>query len=231
MVMVVGLSAAAIAQLKPISGKVMDKDGKPIEGASVKVKGKQGGTAAGSDGSFTITAKPGDVLVVSSIGFEDVVVKVGASGTIKVSLTPKTTEASSEVIVTAYGIKRQAKEVGYSTQKINAEELTQAHVTNAATGLTGKVSGLQIQTTNNGVNPDVKINLRGNRSITGNNQALLVVDGAIVPNAYLSSINPDDIDPNVFAQRVVHQHLGFAFGLQAVQHALHTHRVPCHNQL
>ncbi len=194
MVMVVGLSAAAIAQLKPISGKVTDKDGRPIEGASVKVKGKQGGTAANAEGSFTVTAKPGDVLVISSIGFEDVIVKVGAAGTIKVSLTPKAQEASSEVVVTAYGIKRQAKEVGYSTQKINAEELTQAHVTNAATGLTGKVSGLQIQTTNNGVNPDVKINLRGNRSILGNNQALLVVDGAIVPSAYLSSINPDDID-------------------------------------
>ena len=194
MVMVVGLSVAVFAQLKPISGKVTDKDGRPLEGASVKVKGKQGGTAANADGSFTITAKPGDVLVISSVGFEDVVVKVGDLGAIKVSLTPKTLEASSEVVVTAYGIKRQPKEIGYATQKVSGDVINQAHVTNAATGLTGKVSGLQIQTTNNGVNPDVKINLRGNRSITGNNEALLVVDGAIVPSSYLSSIDADDID-------------------------------------
>ncbi len=194
MVLVIGVTYAAIAQIKPILGRITDKDGKPIEGATIKVKGKQGGTAANADGSFTVSAKSGDLLVISSIGYEEVTVKVTSSATIKVSLTTKPTEASSEVVVTAYGIKRQSKEIGYSTQKVNADELTQAHVTNAATGLTGKVSGLQIQTTNNGVNPDVRINLRGNRSITGNNQALLVVDGAIVPTAYLASINPDDID-------------------------------------
>ncbi len=195
MVMVVGLFAAAIAQTKPISGKVIDKEGKPIEGASVKVKGKQGGTAANSDGSFTISAKAGDVLVVSSIGYDDATSRISAStGSVKIVLSTKSIENLSEVVVTAYGIKRQSKEIGYSTQKVSAEELTAAHSTNAINGLTGKVSGLQIQTTNNGVNPDVKINLRGNRSITGNNQALLVVDGAIVPNAYLASLNPDDID-------------------------------------
>ena len=86
MVMVVGLFAAAIAQTKPISGTVIDKEGKPIEGASVKVKGHQGGVAAESDGSFKIAVKPGDVLIVSSIGHATKQIKISNQTSVSVVL-------------------------------------------------------------------------------------------------------------------------------------------------
>ena len=194
MVMVVGLSAAAIAQLKPISGKVTDKDGKPIEGASVKVKGKQGGTAANADGSFTITAKPGDVLVISSIGFEDIIVKVGASGSVRAVLNPKNSENLADVVVTtALGIKRNPKAFGGAATIIGNKVLTEGKAVNIQQALNGKVSGVSIVTTNSGVFENAKINIRGIRSLTGNNQPLLVVDGATVPLSFLSQIPPDDV--------------------------------------
>ncbi len=105
------------------------------------------------------------------------------------------TQQLGEVVVTgALGIKTQARQLGYATAVVENKSLTQAGSTNAATALAGKVSGLQVNTTNNGVNPSTRIVLRGNRSITGNNQALLVVDGVpIEDNSYLNSINPNDI--------------------------------------
>ena len=95
------------------------------------------------------------------------------------------------VITTAFGIKRQAKAVGYSTATVTGNELNQAKVINPVTGLTGKVSGLQIQLSDNSVNPQVRVTLRGNRSILGNNQALVVVDGIAVDNSFLARIKPE----------------------------------------
>jgi len=178
---------------KTISGRVLDKDGKPISKASITVKGSNVGIAASEDGGFKLSVKTGDVLVVTAVGYGTKQVKVSNQSSISIELENASSDIG-EVVVTAFGIKRQPKELGYATTTIKAEELTQAHSTNVVNGLTGKVAGLQIQTTNNGVNPDVRINLRGNRSITGNNQALVVVDGAIVPTSYISSLNPDDIE-------------------------------------
>ena len=95
--------------------------------------------------------------------------------------------------VTALGVQRQAKELGYSTAKVKAPELTQAKVVNLANGLTGKVSGLNIQTVNNGVFADTRITLRGNRSLTGNNQPMLILDGVPISLGLISTINPNDI--------------------------------------
>ena len=93
------------------------------------------------------------------------------------------------------GKRRQAKELGYATAKVNTKELTQAKVTDISTGLQGKVSGLQVNLTSNSVNPVTRIVLRGNRSLTGNNQALLVLDGVPIDDAgYINKINPEDVD-------------------------------------
>lgn len=100
----------------------------------------------------------------------------------------------SEVVVTALGIKRQARELGYSTTRITWDELNTAKVTNAATGLAGKVAGLDVALINNGVKAETKLLLRGSRSILNNNQALLVVDEVQLPINYLSTINPNDIE-------------------------------------
>ncbi len=110
------------------------------------------------------------------------------------------TQQLGEVVVTgALGIKTQSRQLGYATATVDNKQLTEGKATNVATALEGKVSGLQVNTTNNGVNPSTRMILRGNRSITGNNQALLVVDGVpIEDNSYINTINPDDIqDVNV----------------------------------
>src|SRR5258708_6426591 len=99
-----------------------------------------------------------------------------------------------EVVVTALGIQRQSKELGYSTAKVSGATLNQAKTTNGASGLYGKVSGLQINTADNSVDPSSRIVLRGNRSFLGNNQALLIVDRAQLHLTYINYINPNDID-------------------------------------
>ncbi len=101
--------------------------------------------------------------------------------------------AMSEVVVTALGQTRQAKELGYSVANVRSAELTQAKSVNLQNGLTGKVSGLNLQTVNNGVFGDTRITLRGIRSLTGNNQPMLVLDGVPISLTYLSAINPNDI--------------------------------------
>src|SRR6202789_4130670 len=106
----------------------------------------------------------------------------------------RVSESLSEVVVTtALGIKRQARELGDATAQIKASELNQAAVINPATGLAAKVSGVDIRLADNGVNPQVKVTFRGSRSITGDNSALIVVDGVPVDQSYLANLNPSDI--------------------------------------
>ena len=99
----------------------------------------------------------------------------------------------NEVVVSAFGIKRNAAEIGASVTTVESDLITQAKATNAATALSGKIVGLQINTVNASVSPDVRVILRGNRSFLGNNQALLVLDGVPVSLSYLSTLNPNDI--------------------------------------
>ena len=106
---------------------------------------------------------------------------------------PDQFKAMSEVVVTAMGQTRQPRELGYSVSRVYAAELTQANVTNFQNGLTGKVSGLNIQSINNGVFANTRITLRGIRSLTGNNQPMLILDGLPIELSFLSSINPRDI--------------------------------------
>src|SRR6185437_2332155 len=166
-------AALAFGQIKTISGKVVDQQGQPVPFATVKIKGSKSGSSADADGNFSIKAKAGDVLVITGTGFNASEATVAGTGPLSIKVTRKE-NSLSEVVVTALGVQRQSKELGYSTAKINTEELTQAKVTNIGTGLAAKVSGLQVNLVNNGVHPDVRITLRGNRSILGNNQALLV---------------------------------------------------------
>jgi len=191
---VIFLSAvAAFAQVKTISGKITDQTGQPAAFGSIRVKGTKTGTSADAEGNFSIKAKQGDILVVSGTGFSEKEVMVDNTSSINIELKRKEGNLTEVVVTTALGVQRQAKDLGYSTAKINTDELTQAKVTNIGTGLAAKVSGLQVNLINNGVKPDVRITLRGNRSILGNNQALLVVDDIQLPITYLATINPDDV--------------------------------------
>ena len=179
----------AFGQVKEVTGKVTDAGGVALANASVKEKGTKNGVASTVDGSFKISVKQGAVLVISVIGFEPK--EVLASGNLNISLATDT-KTLNEVVVTALGIRKQAKELGYSAATVSGKDLETAVPISVANGLTGKVAGLGINTTNNGVFAPTRIVLRGNRSLTGNNQALIVVDGAIYYND-ISTINPDDI--------------------------------------
>ena len=185
-------AALAFGQNRTITGTVTDEKGDALPGASVRIKGTRTGVAADNNGQFRILAKTGDVLVVSGAGLEATEATIGAGSTVSLSVK-RTVLTGTEVVVTALGVTRQPKELGYSVSKIKATELTQAKAVNLQNGLTGKVSGLNIQTVNNGVFGDTRITLRGIRSLTGNNQPMLILDGVPISLSYLSSINPNDI--------------------------------------
>ena len=185
-------SALAFGQNRTITGTVSNEKGEAVPGATIVIKGTRTGVSADNNGLFRILAKTGDILVASSSGMETSEVTVEAASTI--NFTTKTLVlAGTEVVVTALGIKRQPKELGYAVAKVGGTELTQARTVNLQNGLTGKVSGLNIQTVNNGVFADTRITLRGIRSLTGNNQPLLVLDGVPMALGFINSINPNDI--------------------------------------
>ncbi|WP_316799536.1 SusC/RagA family TonB-linked outer membrane protein [Pedobacter frigidisoli] len=185
----------AYAQTKTITGVVTAKDdGLPIPGVSVKIKGTTRGVVTDVRGAYTISvpATEKDMLVFSFVGFITKEINT-TSKTIDVSLEPNS-RTLDEVVVAAGGIKRAARQQGYATTRVDAETLTAGKSPTIAGGLSGKVAGLQINAVGTGVNPSYRLVLRGDRSITGNNQALIVLDGAVVPNELLGNINPDDVE-------------------------------------
>jgi TonB-linked SusC/RagA family outer membrane protein len=191
--MLIFYSVLTTAQTKTVSGKVTDQQGQPVPFATVKVKGSNQGTSADADGSFTIKAKAGDVLQVSGTGFTSVQFNVSDATAVQTVKVSRKETGLTEVVVTALGIAKQAKSLGYSTEKIGGKDLTTTQPISVANGLTGKVSGLEISTVNNGVFSPTRITLRGNRSLIGNNQPLIVVDGAIFYND-ITTLNPADIE-------------------------------------
>src|SRR6476469_6151952 len=165
------LCVLAFGQSRTVTGVVRDEKGDPIPFATIEETGTRNATQADANGNFTIKLS-GSRLTISASGHQDQTVTI-TGNTVNAVLATQNAQLSEVVVTTALGVRRQAKELGYSTTKINTQELTQAKVTNVASGLVGKVSGLQINTTSSGVNPQTRITLRGNRSILGNNQVLL----------------------------------------------------------
>ncbi len=187
--------SSAWAQERNVSGKVTSpEDGSSLPGVNVVLKGTTNGTVTDVDGNFRLSVPAsGGTLVFSFIGLATQEIPVGDRTVIDVQLASDVQQLA-EVVVTALGIEKSAKSLGYSVGKVRTEELNQARAVNVATALSGKVAGLQINTVNNGVNPTTRITLRGNRSFTGDNQALIVVDGTQVPIDVINSLNPNDID-------------------------------------
>lgn len=195
LLLVLFLSATVvIAQTHSVTGKVTDENGAAIGYASVSVKNTKTGTSADAEGKFTISAKKGDVLVITAVGFISQEAIVGNQPAITVSLSPTASKLAEVVVTTAGGIKTKRREIGTATTLIKAEQLTAGKAVSAAAGLQGKVAGFEIDGTSSGVNPNYRLILRGQRSLTGNNQALIVVDNVIVPSSILSNLNPNDIE-------------------------------------
>lgn len=199
------------AQTRVINGKVTSAEG-PLAGASVLIKGKTTGTASGPDGTFTLNAPEGRVtLVVSSVGFIKYEHSVGENEkTVEINLL-KDNSGLTEVVVTALGITRQSKTLPYATQSVKVASLTEVRdPNNVLNSLQGKVANAVITQGSGGPGSGARIVLRGNRSIQGSNNALIVVDGVPISNDTYSSagsdfgsvqssdgasnINPDDIE-------------------------------------
>jgi TonB-linked SusC/RagA family outer membrane protein len=188
------LSVVAFAQNHQISGRITDEKGDPVPFATIKIKKTKIGTSADEAGNFKISVPDNAVLEISAAGAETREVStVGIGEVLNVTLTRITNELSTIVVTTSLGIKRQAKELGYAATSITNKVLTQGKAVNVQQALNGKVSGVSVTTVNSGVFENAKINIRGIRSLTGNNQPMLVVDGAPTPIGFLSSIPPDDI--------------------------------------
>lgn len=180
----------SFAQEKTITGTVSDNLGL-LPGVNVSVKGSTRRVSTDFDGKYAIKAKEGEVLVFSFVEMANAEKTVGAANTVNVTM--KAAGLLNEVIVSAIGIKRKAVELSYKAVVVSAKEINQTSPINAVTALAGKVSGLSIATRDNGINPATGIVLRGYKSLSGNNQALIVIDGVIQANSALNNLNPNDI--------------------------------------
>lgn len=196
-----------------INGKVTGKNGLPIAGASVSVRGKTRGTSTNNNGLFSIEANKGDVLVITSIGYQLREFTVGDDNNVSIELTEETTQLNT-VVVTALGIERQKKSLSYATQTVSNSELTDVKDANLVNNLTGRVAGVNISRSSSGIGGSVRVVIRGNKS-TRENQPLYVIDGVPMSNPNpaqpadewgqalgfvgldagdgISNLNPDDI--------------------------------------
>ena len=188
--MAFGLNAQDIT----VSGTVKDNTGEPVIGAGVVVTGTTRGTSTDIDGKYTITCAPAAVLEFSFIGMETQNVAVGGRRTIDVVLQPDS-EFLTESVVTALGITREKKTLGYAIQDVGGATLLDAHEANLANALTGKVAGVEIIRSSNGPGASSRIVLRGNNSLTSLNQPLIVVDGVPMDN-FVGASNNDFWNPS-----------------------------------
>lgn len=184
--------ATASAQVRSVTGSVKDEKGVGVAYATVKVKGQSSAVVADANGNFKINAAATASLQVSATGFASTEVKA-ASATLSIVLN-RQVDALNDVVVTAQGIRKKAKEIGYSYSKVSNEEISVGRSPQLTQALAGKVSGLAVYTVNNSVDPSVKVVLRGYRSLTGNNEALVVIDGMQTTSTVLATINPQDVE-------------------------------------
>ncbi|MGZ3833464.1 MAG: SusC/RagA family TonB-linked outer membrane protein [Mucilaginibacter sp.] len=163
-----------------LKGKVVDENGLALPGASIKVKGSGAGTTTDGKGEFSIDVPDGGTLIVSYIGYKTKEITVNGNAPLTISLSPSST--LNEVVVTALGIKREARSLGYSNQKISGSDITKADPPNISQGLMGKVAGLNVTVPNGVEGGSSRIIIRGNSNLLGNNQPLIVVDGVMIDN-------------------------------------------------
>lgn len=195
-----------------ITGKVVDEQGIPLPGATVRIKGTTLATSTDAKGAFAIEAPDNSVLIVSFIGYAQQEITVKGTTPLTITLLPGDKNLN-EVVVTALGIKKEEKQLGYSITQVGGDEVALTREPTFVNALAGKVAGLVVQSPPNGPGASSRVILRGNSSFSGSNQPLYVVDGVPInsttrensddegkyyggsdPGDGLSSINPDDIE-------------------------------------
>ncbi len=204
-----GKSTEVSQQKRTIKGTVTDELG-PVTGASIVVKGTTLGTISDLNGLFSIEVSEGQTLVVSFIGYVSQEIRVTNQTSLDIRLV-EDAQTLSEVVVTALGVKREKKALGYAVQELKGDAIIESREVNVTNALSGKISGLQVIRSSNGPAGSSKIVLRGYTSLTGDNQPLIVVDGVPMDNKAgaenndywnpspdmgngLSDINPEDIE-------------------------------------
>ena len=212
LVLLLGLGYT-FAQAPSITGRVTDQANEGLPGVNVLVNGTNRGTTTDANGNFTVSAAADATLTFSYIGFQSQSVKIGTRSVVDVQMAPESKNLS-EVVVTALGIKREAKTLGYATATVDADQISTNRTPNFVSGLQGKMAGVNITTMGTGPAGTAKIRIRGQSSFSGNNSPLIVVNGVPIDNSNyalggdfgtraanrsdggdgLSSINPDDIE-------------------------------------
>ncbi|MDW7692285.1 SusC/RagA family TonB-linked outer membrane protein [Flammeovirgaceae bacterium SG7u.111] len=214
MLLFVSISNLALAQERTITGEIKDNAGEMLPGVSVLVKGTTLGTVTDLDGKYKLTVpETAQTLIYSYVGFASQEVEISSQTSINVILL-EDVEQLDEVIVTALGIEREKKALGYAVQEVQGEDLTEARESNLVNSLAGRVAGVHITNGSNGVGATSRITIRGESSLAGDNQPLFVVDGIPINNSTdarttskniasnmaidygngAAAINPDDIE-------------------------------------
>jgi TonB-linked SusC/RagA family outer membrane protein len=194
--MVLMLAAMQVsAQDRTVSGRVTSADdGSALPGVSVVLKGTAIGTQTDGDGRYSLSIpSAGGTLTFSFISLKTQDVAVTSQSTVDISMEADAATLN-EVVVVAGGLTVQRRELGNQATTVKAADITQGKTANAMAGLQGKVPGLLVSAVSSGVNPNYRVVLRGQRSLLGNNQALLVLDNIITPNEVLGNLNPEDIE-------------------------------------
>jgi len=208
------LNAALVssdARLVQVSGTVSDKNGQPIPGVSIRVKGSNGGAVTDANGRFTLNVSDKNVvLLVSYVGYKTEEISLNGRDNVRITLGEEDNQLT-EVVVTALGISREKKSLGYAAQEIKGDELDKARETNFSSGLAGKVAGLTVMASPSGVGGSARVTIRGDKSLNiNNNQPLYVIDGIPISNENYGSsgssyqevdygngaslVNPDDVE-------------------------------------
>ncbi len=180
----------ANAQSTTIKGKVTDESGIGMPGVNVLVKGSTTGTTTNADGSYVLSANPEDIIVFSFIGYTTEEMPVGTRTTIDINLTPSI-ESLNEVVVVGYGVQKKSDVTG-SLVSVSSEALKEVPVANLQQALQGRAAGVEVQRIGTAPGATAQIRIRGERSVYGSNDPLIVLDG-IPYSGSLSDINPDEI--------------------------------------
>lgn len=177
---VADMSVVAEDQTRTVTGKVVDAAGQPVIGATILIKGTTSGAISNADGTFSINVAKGQTVEVSFIGYQTAEIVYDGQPSLDVQLMEDAL-AVEEVVVTALGINREAKSITYQVQEVSGDDILNSRDVNVTNSLTGKVAGLQV-VRGGGATGSSKIILRGQTSLTGNNQPLIVVDGVPMDN-------------------------------------------------
>lgn len=179
------LVCSATVYCQTVTGIVSDANNQPVTGATVLIKNTNKATVTTGAGRFRINASGNDVLVISSVGFTTREVELNGRSSLDITLE-SSTQNMNEVVVTALGIRRESKRLGYSTATVNTEQITTNRTTNVGNSLQGKVAGLNVSPPAGGPGGSSKIRIRGQSSFKGDNSPLIVVNGIPVNNSSIS---------------------------------------------